>query len=103
MITGTHMWCEEGRVTAHLNLAFDQRTGAPDTNRKPYPALSIYFDRPILGFIETNTYAEPEINVEVPKFKNSESAKADAWLKAYAKRVDKWLGQNPAPQSKEPA
>lgn len=80
-----------------LSLAFHLRTGV---RQSKFCHLSVMFDS-YRAFAPAHEYAEPEINVGIPEFKNTEARKADAWLKAYAKRLDKWLGDRSAPRPKE--
>lgn len=103
MITLYSCWTERGRVTAFLTCRFGLTNGAPDTDRNPYPSLSVYFDGE-RGFVDTRLFAEEFINVEIPEFQWNQAAKADLWLEAYARGVKARIGAGPAPvpqQAKE--
>ena len=103
MITQYSCWTEHGRVTAHLMCGFGLRNGAPDTERNPYPSLSVYFDAP-KAFVDTRLFAEEFVNVDIPEFRWNQAAKADQWLEDYARGVDERIGDAPAPapqQAKE--
>ena len=100
MIVLYSCWTERGRVTAHLTCKFGLKDGAPDTDRNPYPSLSVYFDGG-RRLEDTRLFAEEFINVEIPEFQRNQAAKADLWLEDYARGVDERIGDAPAPAPRQ--
>lgn len=103
MITQYSCWVEQGRVTAHLMCGFGLKDGAPNTDRNPYPSLSVYFDAP-KAFVDTRLFEEEFINVEIPVFEWRQALKADRWLRTYVIKLNERIGDAPAPvprQAKE--
>ena len=103
MITQYSCWEEQGRVTAHLMCRFGLEDGAPNTDRAPYPSLSVYFDNG-RDFVDARLFAEEFVNVERPVFGWWQASDADRWLRTYAIKLNERIGNAPAPvprQAKE--